>query len=35
MTVFSGLSAFSNTGEPALFPEDEPRDESGKPVMRP
>jgi basic amino acid/polyamine antiporter, APA family len=23
------------TGEPALFPEDEPRDESGKPVMRP
>ena len=24
-----------STGEPALFPEDEPRDESGKPVMRP
>ena len=23
------------TGEPAYFPEDEPRDESGKPVMRP
>ncbi|HEU4956632.1 MAG TPA: amino acid permease [Sphingomicrobium sp.] len=23
------------TGEPALFPEDEPRDESGKPIMRP
>ena len=23
------------TGEPALFPEDEPRDESGEPVMRP
>ena len=23
------------TGEPALFPEDEPRDEAGKPVMRP
>ena len=24
-----------DTGEPALFPEDEPLDESGKPVMRP
>jgi APA family basic amino acid/polyamine antiporter len=24
-----------DTGEPALFPEDEPRDEGGKPVMRP
>jgi APA family basic amino acid/polyamine antiporter len=23
------------TGEPALFPEDEPRDDSGEPVMRP
>ncbi|MCL6729286.1 amino acid permease [Sphingomonas hankyongi] len=23
------------TGEPALFPEDEPKDDSGKPVMRP
>ena len=23
------------TGEPAYFPEDEPRDESGKPVIRP
>jgi basic amino acid/polyamine antiporter, APA family len=23
------------TGEPAYFPEDEPRDESGKPIMRP
>jgi APA family basic amino acid/polyamine antiporter len=23
------------TGEPALFPEDEPLDESGKPVLRP
>ena len=24
-----------DTGEPALFPEDEPLDESGKPIMRP
>ena len=25
----------TETGEPALFPEDEPRDDGGKPVMRP
>ena len=25
----------ADTGEPALFPEDEPLDESGKPRMRP
>jgi APA family basic amino acid/polyamine antiporter len=24
-----------DSGEPALFPEDEPRDEGGKPTMRP